>query len=616
MWAPHARDVALRLYDTRGDALRDVPLEPLDRGEFAIDVPGVRAGADYALVLDGGDALPDPASRWQPRGVHGPSRVVDPAAFRWTDAAWQGLARPADYVIYELHVGTFTDAGTFDAAIAHLAELRALGVTAIEIMPVAEFPGDRNWGYDGVHLYAPSRAYGGPDALRRLVDAAHAHGIAVVLDVVYNHVGPEGNYLERFGPYFTDRYQTPWGRAVNYDGPGADGVRRHVIENACYWVEEFHVDALRLDAIHGIYDFGARHVLAELTDGVHALAESLGRRVHLIAESDLSDPRVVRPTSEHGLGFDAQWADDLHHAVHVALTGESAGYYADFARYGSSHADNAETVETTIDECRGRAVAALIAALRAPFVYDGRYAPSRDRVFGASAEGIPRERFVVCSQNHDQIGNRAHGDRLATLVGLAQQKLAAAIVLLSGYVPMLFMGEEYGETRPFQYFVSHSDADLVHAVREGRRREFAEFAWSGEVPDPVDEATFRRSTLDRSVRRRAPHAQLQALYRDLLAIRAREPALRPDGARVRVDGDADRGWVRVTFGDACCAVFNLGAEPRVVPLPEIRGAWRGILSTDDVAYGGAGATCVREGPRGDAVRLAPFTAELFAHDDA
>jgi maltooligosyltrehalose trehalohydrolase len=597
VWAPHARSVAVRLYDTGGAPTSDVALELGERGLFAGTIDGVRPGDDYALVLDGGAPRPDPVSRWQPHGVHGPSRVVDPRAFRWTDVGWRGLARMADYAIYELHVGTFTAGGTFDAAAAHLAELRALGVTAVELMPVAEFPGARNWGYDGVHLYAPSSAYGGPDALRRFVDAAHAHGIAVVLDVVYNHVGPEGNYLDGFGPYFTDRYQTPWGRAMNYDGPGADGVRRHVIENACYWVEEFRVDALRLDAIHGIHDFGARHVLAELTDAVRARGAALGRRVHLIAESDLSDPRVVRPTAEHGLGFDAQWADDLHHAVHAAITGEGQGYYEDFAGYDD-----------------GGPVGALIAALRSPFVYAGRYSPHRDRTFGASAEGMPRERFIVCAQNHDQVGNRARGERLSALVGLPAQKLAAAVVLLSGYVPMLFMGEEYGEPRPFQYFVSHSDPDLVRAVREGRRREFAAFAWSDDVPDPQAEATFRDSTLDRGARARPPHAQLHALYRDLLALRGRERALRPDGAPASVDGDAAQRWARVTFaepgGRAVCALFNLSGEPRVVPLPN-DGDWRGVLSTEAAAYGGTGSTFAREGGE---VRLQPFSAEVYLRE--
>jgi maltooligosyltrehalose trehalohydrolase len=584
VWAPHAHRVAVRLADGAEHAL-----EPEGDGIFAAHAAGVAPGTDYLLALDGDRALPDPTSRWQPHGVHGASRVVDPGAFAWTHAAWRGLPAIADYVIYELHVGTFTPAGTFDAVIPQLPRLRALGVTAIEVMPVAAFPGTRNWGYDGVHLYAPQHSYGGPEGLRRLVDAAHGEGIAVVLDVVYNHLGPEGNYLDAFGPYFTERYQTPWGRAVNYDGPDGAHVRRHVIENARHWIAEYHVDALRLDAIHGIFDGSPRHVLAELTDVVRADGEAAGRRVHLIAESDLNDARVVRPTREGGLGFDAQWADDLHHAVHAALTGERRGYYEPFG-----------------------GLAQASAALAGPFVR-----PARASMLPAApddaalATDVPRDRFVVCLQNHDQVGNRATGDRLATLAPFARQKLGAATVLLSGYVPLLFMGEEYGETRPFLYFVSHSDAALVEAVREGRRREFADFAWGGDVPDPQAVDSFTRSTLADEASRTPEQRAMQTLYRGLLALRVDEPALRPGAAQVQATHGDD--WVRWTLtphdgGRAVCVVANFGEAPHAVPLPA-GAAWTGVLSTDAAAYGGSGPdlpTC-----DGRSVTVAPHAAAVL-----
>jgi maltooligosyltrehalose trehalohydrolase len=586
VWAPRARSVAVRL--VAGGA--EHPLAPAGDGLFAAHVAGVAAGADYQLVLDGDRALPDPTSRWQPHGVHGASRVVDPRAFAWTDAAWRGLPSMADYVVYELHVGTFTREGTFDAVIPRLAALRDLGVTALELLPIAAFPGERNWGYDGVHLYAPQHSYGGPEGLRRLVDAAHAHGLAIVLDVVYNHYGPEGNYLDAFGPYFTERYETPWGRAVNFDGDDGAQVRRHVVDNARHWIAEYHVDALRLDAIHGIFDRSPHHVLAELTDAVRAEGEAAGRRVHLIAESDLNDARVVRPTRDGGLGFDAQWADDLHHAVHVALTGEQRGYYATFG-----------------------GLAPIRAALAEPFVRPAGTGVLPEAPTDVTrAAGVPRERFIVCLQNHDQVGNRATGDRIASLVSPAQQRLGAAIVLLSGYVPMLFMGEEYGETRPFQYFVSHSDEALVQAVRDGRRREFADFAWDGEVPDPQAESTFARSTLDGATPRTPEQRALHALYRDLLALRRREPALRPDGADVRVEGDAT--WVRWTLaprdgGRTVCVVANVGDAACAVPLPESR-RWTPLLSTEAAAYGGAGPDA--PAIEGGAVTLAPYACAALA----
>ena len=584
VWAPNARSVAVRLRG--GRAGEDDRLEAHGRGVFEGVIPAARAGTDYWYVLDGGPPRPDPVSRWQPDGPHGPSRVVDPDAFNWTDGGWRGRAM-ADLVIYELHVGAFSEAGTFDGVIGHLDELVRLGVTAIEIMPVAQFPGARNWGYDGVLPYAVQTSYGGPHGLKRLVDAAHARELAVVLDVVYNHVGPEGNYLDEYGPYFTDTYRTPWGRAVNYDGPDSDEVRRMVIDNALHWIAEYHVDALRLDAIHGIFDFGAVHLLRELGEACHALGRQLGRRVLVIGESDLNDPRVVRPRERGGHGLDAQWSDDLHHAIHAELTGERAGYYADFG-----------------------GAAAIARALAERFVYDGRYSAHRRRRHGAPAMDVPADRFVVAIQNHDQTGNRARGERLAVLVPFERLKVAAALLLLSPYVPLLFMGEEYGETRPFLYFVSHGDAQLLAAVREGRRREFASFGWGDNVPDPAAPETFARSVLDRSASGTGRGAALRALYRELIAVRRSRRELRPGDAAIAVRLDESAPAITTLFtlpagaAPTLAAVFNLGPDPAPLDLPGT-GEWRRLLSTEEPRFGGSS-------PDAPAGRIVPMSAALFA----
>jgi maltooligosyltrehalose trehalohydrolase len=577
VWAPHARQVSVVV--ARGDERTEHPMERRagERGVFVADVAGVKAGDRYGFRLDGADPLPDPVSRSQPDGVHALSEVVDPNAFPWNDATWGGVPLP-DFVIYEMHVGTFTPEGTFDAAAARLPELLALGITAIELMPVAEFPGERNWGYDGVHLYAPHHAYGGPAGLKRLVDAAHALGLGVVLDVVYNHVGPEGNYLDRFGPYFTDIYRTPWGRAVNYDGPGSDAVRRWVHDNALHWITEYHIDALRLDAVQGIYDFGALQLLEELSDEVHELGRRMGRKIQLMAESDLNDPRLVRPPNQGGYGLDAQWADDVHHTIHAALTSERNGYYQDF-----------------------QGIATIADVYREPFFYARRYAPHRDRTHGRSSAGVPRQRFIVCAQNHDQIGNRPTGDRLASLVGPDRQRLAAALVLLSPYIPLLFMGEEYGETAPFLYFIHHGDPALVEAVREGRKKEFVAIGRSDVQIDPQDVETFNRSKLHWDRRDTGAGAQLRELYTDLLALRREEPALRPGASVAHVQGGFD--WCTVyrdmpLQGDMFDSVrvqralwygFNLSGHPQDLPVPvEATQQWRLRLSTDAQGYGGTG----------------------------
>ena len=544
VWAPIPDRVELLAAGAR---------HPMERGEGGwwtapVELP---PGTDYAFALDGSDALPDPRSPWQPGGVHGQSRTVDHAAFAWTDAGF-GAPALADAVIYELHIGTFTPRGTFDAAIERLGDLRDVGVTHLELMPVAEFSGNRGWGYDGVDLYAPHHAYGGPDGLRRLVDAAHAYGLAVLLDVVYNHLGPEGNYLGRFGPYFTSKYATPWGDAVNFDDAGSHEVRRFVVDNALGWMRHYHVDGLRLDAVHSIFDQSAVHILEELAVETDALEAEVGRRLTLIAESDLNDPRLVRAVDEGGYGLDAVWADDVHHALHVALTGEEAGYYADFAD----------------DD-------ALARAISDPFVYAGHYSAVRDRLHGRPAEDLPGDRFVAALQNHDQVGNRARGERLAHLVSPGRARIGAALLLTLPYVPLIFAGAEWAASSPFRYFTGHESDEIAESVRAGRRAEFAAFGWDpDEVPDPQDPETFAASKLDWTERDREPHAGQLAWYRELLALRARTPALRdPDRSTVSVRHAPGEGWIVVERGPITVAA-NLGTGPVDLPVSgELRLAW-------------------------------------------
>ncbi len=515
--------------------------------------------ADYQLVVDGELAIPDPRSPFQPHGVHGPSRRDTAAGFRWTDEGWRAPPLSAA-VIYELHVGTFTPQGTFESAIARLDHLVRLGVTHVEIMPVAAFPGSRGWGYDGVALFAPHAAYGGPAGLKRLVDACHARGLAVLLDVVYNHLGPDGNYLGRLGPYFTDRYHTPWGDAVNFDGRGSDEVRRFFCDNALFWLREYHLDGLRLDAVHAIIDTSARHVLEQLADEVAALAAAQARPLVLIAESDLNDPRLVRTPEAGGYGLDAQWSDDFHHALHVLLTGERDGYYADYD-----------------------GVADLATALRQGFVVDGRHAPSRGRHHGRRPAGVSGHRLVGFAQNHDQVGNRARGERLSQLVDAPRQKLAAALVLTAPLVPLLFMGEEWGAGTPFLYFTDHEDPALADAVRDGRRREFAAFGWDPEtVPDPQAASSFERSKLDWDEPGRAPHRELLDWYTRLIALRRGTPALL-DGRfeNARVAWDEARRWIRMERGPVTVA-FNVGPEAADVPLGPERPRTPALLSSDGV----------------------------------
>jgi maltooligosyltrehalose trehalohydrolase len=546
VWAPRAREVRVVLPQGGG---RAVALQPQSDGTHAATVPELPPGSDYALRLDGGPPLPDPVSRWQPHGVHGASRVVDPDAFAWTDGAWRGLPLEA-LVFYELHTGTFTPEGTFDAVIARLDELGELGVTAVELMPVAQFPGTRNWGYDGAHLYAPQHSYGGPEGLKRLVDACHARGLAVFLDVVYNHLGPEGNYLGQFGPYFSARYHTPWGDALNFDDRDCGPVRRHFVANALYWLCEYHMDGLRLDAIHGIFDFGVRHVLAELAADFHEQARRLGRMAWLIAESDLNDTRVIDPPALGGWGLDAQWSDDFHHAQHALLTGARHGYFVDFGR-----------------------MAQLGKALEQGFVYDGVHSRYRGRRHGNRSAGHPGRQFVVAIQNHDQVANASLGRRLGTLVEPEAEKLAAALLLCAPNPPLLFMGQEWGARTPFHFFTSHGDAGLARDVTEGRRREMASLQEGAPFADPQAEETFAACRLARDERGRAPHAGILRFYRELLALRREQACLHNcDKRRTRVTTDEAQRWLVLQRGDEATGTqallaANYSAVPVRVPLP-------------------------------------------------
>ncbi len=545
VWAPRAEHVALVLLT--GDERCTHAMAGEERGYFSYTKAHITDGQRYAYCLDGGPERPDPASRWQPDGVHRASAVLRPAHFVWSDHAWTGLPR-TDLVLYELHVGTFTPEGTFEAIIPRLAALRELGVTALELMPVAQFPGTRNWGYDGVHPYAPHNSYGGPHGLQRLIDACHAAGLALFLDVVYNHLGPEGNYLQEFGPYFTDRYHTAWGRAINYDDRGSDAVRAFVLDNVRMWIEDYHVDGLRLDAVHAIYDFSPRHILREIQQTADTVARGLGRQVHVIAESDLNDVRLLQSPQGGGYGLDAQWSDDLHHTVHASLTGESQGYYVDYGR----REDFPRLLEQT-------------------FILDGCYSRYRDRCHGASSADLSGDRFVVCIQNHDQIGNRATGERLGTLVGPPAQRLAASLLLLAPHLPLLFMGEEYGEEQPFLFFCSFGDADLVESIRVGRRQEFAAFHFPQEVPDPQAASTFAASCLTWSWAADPHKAGLRRLYQDLLSVRQRWPALQNFTQRAArlLSGQAPhalleliRGACHPKPGRTLQVYCNLTAEPQ------------------------------------------------------
>ena len=549
VWAPAAKSVELVTNQMRR------ALQPLPEGYWQIEVPDAALAEGYKYSLDGGLPVPDPRSAWQPDGVHGASHPLP--ALRHAGSFNAKALEHA--VIYEMHVGTFTPEGTYAAARGRLEHLVTLGVTHLELMPLASFPGKRGWGYDGVDLFAPFAPYGSPQQLAEFIDDCHARGIAVILDVVYNHFGPDGNYLGMFAPYFTDRYKTGWGAALNYDGAGSDGVRRFVVDNALMWLRDYGFDGLRLDAVHAIFSFEAVHLLEELAQAVRTLGEQSGRRLILIAESDLNDPRLVRSEARGGYGLDAQWVDDFHHAVHRLFTDETDGYYADF-----------------------QGLEDVAAALRDGYVYQGQYSAHRGRRHGRAPTGVLPQQFIVSAQNHDQIGNRAQGERLSMLLEPWQLKAVATLLLLSPFVPMLFQGEEWGTKTPFLYFTDHENIELARLVAEGRAKEFSSFSWQGEVPNPQSVETFERSQLDWDELSQPRHAELFDWHRRLIALRGLK---KPGKAKAVVKFNQDRQWLRFTH-QGLLAVFNLSPHAQRVPLPP--GEWEQQLRSDGSHQGVAG----------------------------
>jgi maltooligosyltrehalose trehalohydrolase len=588
VWAPFRETIALQL--RQQGSLRSVPMQRDALGYHRLVVDHVAAGATYFYRLGDshGQERPDPASRYQPEGVHGPSQVVDLSGFRWTDVGWKGLPLE-DHVFYELHVGTFTPEGTFQAIIPHLDKLAALGVTTIELMPIAQFPGARNWGYDGVYPYAPQNTYGTPRDLQQLVDAAHARGLAVALDVVYNHLGPEGNYFGEYGPYSTDHYRTPWGPALNFDRAHSDEVRRLFVQNALYWLREFHIDALRLDAVHSIFDASAVPFLADISVEVAALSARLGRKIHLIAESDLNDAAVLRAVKDGGLGMDSQWSDDFHHSLHTLLTGEKSGYYADFGKTRQ-----------------------LAATLNNGWFYSGQYSSHRQRKHGNSPKALMPAHFVVCIQNHDQVGNRALGDRLSTLVDFESQKLAAGVTLLSSFLPLLFMGEEYGETAPFPYFTSHGDPQLAEAVRQGRRREFETFDWQGNIPDPQSESVFASAKLNHALSGTEPHLTMLRFYTMLLRFRReRRLALATQRASSEFPSHQAIFVLHETADTALATIFHFGKSPATLSLSLPPGSWRKTIDSADPVWRGKSAASLTTSAAADGVTRIALQGRSF-----
>jgi len=538
----------------------------------------------YWYKLDNELLRPDPASRWQPAGVHGPSAIID-KFFDWTDTTWQGI-EPAEMILYELHTGAFTASGNFQGIISKLDYLQSLGITAIEIMPIAQFPGHHNWGYDGVFPFAIHNKYGTPADLKQLVNAAHQHGIAVILDVVYNHAGPEGNYLTDFGPYFTDKYKLFWGSAVNFDGPWCDGVRNYFIQNALMWLDEFHIDGLRLDAVHAIFDNSARHIMEELTEQVKLLEQRVQRRKILIAEFDLNNPRYITPVELGGYGMDAQWVDEFHHALHVVITGEQTGYYEDFAG---------------LDD--------LARSFQHSYVYTGQFSKHRKRCFGMEPANTAYNQFIAFVQNHDQVGNRLLGERLSTLISAEALKLAATTLMLSPHIPLLFMGEEYGEKNPFLFFTSHSDEVLIAQLCEGRRKEFAVFNWEGEVPNPQDEAIFNGSKLSWNTNE-VPGLFL--FYQYLIAFRKERPALqnfrRNDAVRnIRIQNEVLQ-FERHGNEDVVIICLNFGKEPESVQFEQ---ACIKIFDSSDVAWEGPGSLAPAVAQAEQPFLINPFSALVF-----
>lgn len=562
VWAPLADTVEVKLATSD----RTIRLSKLEHGYWHNVTHEIKEGDRYKFLIDGTRELPDPASLHQPEGVHGYSSALNITTFSWADEQWSNIPL-AEYIFYELHTGTYTESGDFKGIEKKLKYLKNLGVNAIEIMPVSQFPGTRNWGYDGVYPFAVQHSYGGAEGLMQLVNLCHEHGIAVVLDVVYNHMGPEGNYLGEYGPYFTEKYKTPWGGALNFDDGWCDGVRHFFIENALMWFRDFHIDALRLDAVHAIKDFSAVHILEEIRLRVDELMKENGRVHYLIVELDLNDTRFIKPKNEGGLGMDGQWMDEFHHALRVTAGGERNGYYSDFN--GLEH---------------------LAKSFADAYVYDGQYSPHRKKTFGVKAENRPGEQFVVFSQNHDHVGNRMLGERTSKLVSFEMLKLLAGAVLVSPFLPMLFMGEEWGEPNPFLYFVSHTDPELADAVRNGRKKEFAAFHAIGEAPDPMAEQTFNESKLTWDLLDKGPHHLLLDYYKALISLRKNCSALKiPDRKNITVTTHPAQKTLVVKRWKEQDQVFifmNFSNKQQIIALASEMHNWNKIFDSADPNWGG------------------------------
>ncbi|GAB3695336.1 malto-oligosyltrehalose trehalohydrolase [Spirosoma flavus] len=593
VWAPEKKHVALRIVHP---VQRDVAMPAVEWGYFRVELQDIEPGTRYVYVLDDDATCPDPASYSQPDGVHEPSEVVDQSAYIWHDEGWRGLPFH-DLIFYQLHVGTFTPDGTFEAIIPRLDDLASIGINALQLMPVSQFPGERNWGYDGVYPYSVQNSYGGPEGLKKLVDACHQRGIAVFLDVVYNHLGPEGNYVSQFGPYFTSNYCTPWGNAVNFDREWSDGVRDFFSNNPLFWFEQYHVDGLRFDAIHEIYDIGAVSIWHLIRDKVNRLEQQLGRALYLVAETDLNSPRVVKSPELGGYGFNAQWLDDFHHALHVLINKAKKARYGDFGRMEQ-----------------------LAKAYTDGFVSSGEYVAFRKRKYGASSIGVPGDRFVVFNLNHDQIGNQTGTERLSLLVDFERQKIAAATLLLSPYVPLLFMGEEYADESPFYYFVSHSDQQLIETIRKGRKEEFADFIGDAELPDPADESTFMDSKIRWNTRNEGRHAIMLRWHQTLLTLRRTLPPLRNSSKKdIRITLLGQAGFVMhrqtVDGQQQLTCLFNLSDEVVTYNLPEWVNTWEKQLDSKEEEWAepgmqNEGALPERLKP-GQLISLAPCSVTLF-----
>ena len=565
IWAPEAKTVEIILKSNR------VSLQKDELGYWGGRSETSKAGDTYMVHIDN-DKWPDPASNYQPEGVHGPSQIVDHLSYNWNDAEWKGMSME-DMIIYELHTGTFTQEGTFASMITKIPYLIDLGINAIEIMPLSQFPGDRNWGYDGVYPFAVQNSYGGPEGLKKLVDACHHSGIAVIIDAVYNHFGPEGSYHDKFGPYHTDRYNTPWGSAINFDDKHSDEVRNYFIQNALMWFRDYHVDALRLDAIHACKDMGSLHFVKELTIAVKELEKETGRKHILIGECDLNDPKYINPVSEGGYGLDGQWCDEFHHALRSLVTGDVDGYYEDFG---------------TLEHMRR--------AFQDTFVYSGQYSAHRKKTFGTLPEKNPHSQFVVFCQNHDQVGNRLLGDRISTLVSFEALKIMAGSVLLSASVPMLFMGEEFAEDAPFQYFISHSDEALIKGIREGRKKEFSYFNFQGEAPDPYDEESFKKSKLNWNFREVHHKATLLEFYKKLIRFRKEHPAYKNrarNAQRIQIDELQNlvkiEKFLEVDGEPELLIILNYKQEDATFSI-HAGNNWNLYLDSADSKWGGPGKT--------------------------